>query len=58
MFDIFISLFLSAIISIGVKLYCDDSGLGAFPFLIFLIVAVLSYAATAFAHGILSYFFQ
>jgi len=47
MLDLFLSLILTGVISIFVKIYFSESGLGAFPVLTFLVIAVLSYMATA-----------
>ena len=55
MLDLLVSLILSGIISIVVKVYFDDSGLGAFPVLTFLVVTVLSYMAISFVHSLIAF---
>ena len=47
MLYLFLSLLLSGLITIGVKIWFKESGLGAFPVLTFLTITVLSYMATA-----------
>ncbi len=50
--DLLISLVLTAVLTVAIKRWFDDSGLGAFPVLTFLVIAVLSYMATAAVHGL------
>ena len=54
MLDIFISLVLSTVITIAVKLWFGESGLSAFPVLSFLVITVLSFMVT---YGVHSLFF-
>lgn len=51
--DLFLALVLSILVTIAVKRYFGESGLSAFPVLMFLTITVLSYMATAGAHGLL-----
>ena len=51
--DFWISIVLSFVIGIAIKLWFGDIGLSSFPILTFLVVTVLSYMATVFVHGLL-----
>lgn len=53
MLDLFVSLGISLVITVIVKVYFDESGLGAFPVLTFLVISVLSYMAMAMLHSIM-----
>jgi hypothetical protein len=50
MIDLLVSLVLSALISIGIRLWFQDSGLDAFPVLTFLVIAALSFFVTSYVH--------
>ena len=51
--DLIISLILTAVISIIVKLYFGESGLSGFPVLTFLVIAIASYVLTAFVSSLM-----
>ncbi len=48
--DLFVSLILTAAITIVIKIYFGE--MTAFPVLTFLVIAILSYIATALVHGL------
>jgi hypothetical protein len=52
MIDLLISLVLSALISVAVKIWFGESGLSDFPVLTFLVIAAASFFITSEVHAL------
>ena len=52
MFDLIVSLVLTCVVTIVIKLYFGEIGLSSFPVLTFLVITIVSYGATYFIHGL------